>query len=197
MTKQNSSNQDFTSNADGFDISGGTTARKLTVTGAAITLTGSGTNVYTMPTATDTLVGRASTDTLTNKTIDAAGTGNSITNVANLSVKRQNDTSNATVTGARIETGWGVITATAVTVLTETVTFGTAFTTAPIVIVTSGGDNVSGTATYGAGTAARNNAFGIAHTITTSNFIVRMRSEGGVAWTSGDTVFYQWIAIGT
>jgi hypothetical protein len=39
------------------------------------------TGTLTLPTSTDTLVGRATTDTLTNKTINANGTGNSITNL--------------------------------------------------------------------------------------------------------------------
>lgn len=69
MAKNNASNQDYTNNADGWDLSGGSTKRKLTVTGADIILTGSGSNTYTYPAASDTLVGRASTDTLTNKTL--------------------------------------------------------------------------------------------------------------------------------
>lgn len=78
MATNNAVNLKITNNSDGYDVAGGTTsARKLTVTGADITLTGSGTNVYTFPAASDTLLGRASTDTLTNKTYDTAGTGNS------------------------------------------------------------------------------------------------------------------------
>lgn len=41
----------------------------------------SNTGTLTLPTSTDTLIGRATTDTLTNKTIDATGTGNSITHL--------------------------------------------------------------------------------------------------------------------
>ena len=52
---QNSSNQKFTNNADGFDLAGGTTARKLTLSGADIALVGSGTAVITFPTSTSTL----------------------------------------------------------------------------------------------------------------------------------------------
>lgn len=54
---QNSSNLKVTNNADGFDVAGGTTARKFTATGADITLTGAGTNVHTFPATTSTLFG--------------------------------------------------------------------------------------------------------------------------------------------
>lgn len=69
MVTINPASQIYVNNADGFTLGGGTTERDLIVTGANITLTGSGTNAYTFPASADTLVGRASTDTLTNKTI--------------------------------------------------------------------------------------------------------------------------------
>lgn len=79
MATRNAINLSATSNADGYDLSGGTTARKLTVTGADITLTGSGTAVYTFPGSTDTVVTLAANQALTNKTYNGntwtAGTG--------------------------------------------------------------------------------------------------------------------------
>lgn len=52
----------------------------LAVTGS-VAIAGSGSAVITFPSTNQTLVGRTTTDTLTNKTIDANGTGNSITNI--------------------------------------------------------------------------------------------------------------------
>lgn len=72
MATNNSQNSQYANNADGFTLGGGTTTRSLTLTGGNVTVTGSGSNTYTMPAASDTLVGRASADTLTNKSFSTA-----------------------------------------------------------------------------------------------------------------------------
>ncbi len=59
-----------------FETSGATTAKKTTITSSH-----TDNRTITLPDATDTLVGKATVDTLTNKNIDANGTGNSISNI--------------------------------------------------------------------------------------------------------------------
>jgi len=94
MAKRNSTNLDVTINADGFDISGGTTARKLTVTGGDATITGAGSAVITFPSSTATLATLALTETFTNKTLtsptlttpSAFTTGGTITLAENNSI---------------------------------------------------------------------------------------------------------------
>jgi len=63
--------------AVGKFILAGSTSGSTIVNASAV----AGTTTATIPAATDTLMGKATTDTMTNKTFDANGTGNSLSNV--------------------------------------------------------------------------------------------------------------------
>lgn len=129
-------------------------------------------------------------------TNNLGGTANAPTVISQIAA-RQNDTTNTSVTTARIETGWGFIAYAAATSVAEAVSFGTAFSTAPIVVITFGGDSVAGT-TYGSGANTVEAALvAKAESITTSGFSARLfKGTGGNLATPGNG-FYQWIAIGS
>lgn len=112
-------------------------------------------------------------------------------------VKRQDNTTNTAPAGARIETGWGWVqnvSGSTQSQYGELVTFNTAFTVAPIVIATYGGDAVNEAPVYGHGGGVSFGAISIkASSITTTNFQITMT---GGALPNTNAVYYQWIAIG-
>lgn len=75
--------------------SSATTATKTTVQASQ-----TANRTIILPDASDTLVGKATTDTFTNKTFDADGTGNSITNIENADIK-----SGAAIDAAKLADG--------------------------------------------------------------------------------------------
>ena len=64
-----------------FDVAGSDPAVTTVQTSSTVNRT------IILPDAADTLVGKATTDSLTNKTFDADGTGNSITNIEDADIK--------------------------------------------------------------------------------------------------------------
>jgi hypothetical protein len=99
---------------DAVSLTGTQTLTNKTLTAPNIsTITNTGT--LTLPTSADTLVGRATTDTLTNKTI--SGSNNTISNIANASLTN----SSITINGTTISLGG---TATVGAVLANVLTIG-------------------------------------------------------------------------
>ena len=110
---------------------------------------------------------------------------------------RSNNGTNITEATAKIQTGWAVITAGGSSpTVSQTITFPVAFTNLPIVVLTPGGDAVSGSTSYGNGNnSIQANQSGKAVAVTTTNFAAYVDSRSG-NYTLGQEVFVQWIAIG-
>lgn len=112
--------------------------------------------------------------------------------------RRQDNTTNSDETSALVQTGWGRITMTAAAYNTKAVTFPTAFSSIPIVLVVHGGDRsaAQGAGNYGQG---GNNVHGLVmgacFAPSTTGFTAKMGATSG-NYAAGDTVYFQWIAIG-
>jgi len=118
-------------------------AADLAVTGT-VTITGSGSNTYTMPSATDTLVGRASTDTLTNKTLISP-----IMTAPALGTPASGVATNLTGTAAGLTAG------NATTLETARTINGTSFNGSANITVTAAGSTLSDTVTVAKGGTGR------------------------------------------
>lgn len=118
--------------------------------------------------------------------------------VENTDFARQDNTTNSTLgVGVRIETGWNFATGTGTTFANKTVTFGTAFTGIPIVVVTGIGykDTTDPTSITDFGVWEVPNP--AVYTQTISNFIVRLGTIDASNIASTRRVGFSWIAIGT
>jgi hypothetical protein len=109
---------------------------------------------------------------------------------------RQDDATNSQVPNTRIETGWGVVTVVNGTIqYSKVITFQTPFTNKPIVLVSPGGDNTTGSG-YGTGSNVISAQWwSKAINITNSTFVAQLNAPSGSV-TIGGALWYQWIAIG-
>lgn len=141
--------------------------------------------------SSDAKITAAGVDTNIHMSLTPKGNG-----LVKLGVLRQDNTTNTYQKGNSVMlTGWGVITPGATYYAFENVAFGVTFAAKPIVLLTPGGDAVTST-TYGDGGAIIKIFVAEAYGITTTGFTAHIRSVDGTNWSAGNTVFYQWMAIG-
>ena len=134
MAKQSSVNLDITNNPDGFDISGGTTLRKLSVTGGSVTIAGSGSATVTFPTTSTTVAGLGIAQSFTAlQTFSAGISASGATFSGNISAPNIVNSLNG-FTGAVQVTGSGAILQ---TVSGTTTTFGARLATTSLTGVAS------------------------------------------------------------
>lgn len=113
-----------------------------------------------------------------------------------MAVLRNDNATNSEKPHSTILTGWGVLTPGVANSANTTITFGVTFTQRPIVVATFGGD-ANALSTYGSGTNFSKLFTGAkAVDITTTGFKVYVFTTDATNWAAGNTVFYQWMAIG-
>lgn len=113
------------------------------------------------------------------------------------STNRNNNGSNIAETSAKLQTGWVNGTPGSSSIITISTTFPVAYTNVPIVVAAFGGDTAGTTTTLGAGGSNVNNASAEAISLTTTGCTIRISTLSAAAWSGVNTVYAQWIAIGT
>lgn len=164
----------------------GTNTTTFVASGAA----GSNINL-TYPAVADRLVARATTDTLTNKTID--GASNTVSDILP-KVSRNNNGTDITEAASKFQSGWIAVTPGSVSKGSQAISFPVSYTNVPIVMVNFGGDTIGATSTLGSGGANVNNCYAEAISLTVSGFTIRYIGDG--TWSGVNTIYFQWIAIG-
>jgi hypothetical protein len=117
--------------------------------------------------------------------------------ISSYSTNRDNNGTNVTETIASLQTGWVCGQPGVAANINFNVTFPIVFTNVPIVIAVMGGDTAGVTSTLGAGGANVNNAIAEAISISTTGFVLRVYTPNGGNWAANNTVYAQWMAIGT
>lgn len=119
------------------------------------------------------------------------------TQITGFPITRQNIASNSSLVNPRIETGWNFVTGTGTTFADKAVTYGAAFTTTPIIILSNIGYKDSSDPTNPADvTGAWELPQPTSHTISGSGLTVRMGISNGTTYASTRRVLFSWIAIG-
>lgn len=107
-----------------------------------------------------------------------------------------NNGSYAAGSGLRIEIGWTAIQGNGTNQLSKDVVFKTPFTAVPIVLTTWGGDTAATTSTLGSGAGSVAAAGSFARVVTTSRANVGATAFGAGTWSSTNTGYVHYIAIG-
>lgn len=145
--------------------------------------------------ATGTAPSISATGGDTNINLALSGKGNGLVKISAL---RQDDTTNSYATNQVVLTGWGFKTGVSADNMTETVTFGVTFSSAPIVVCQSAGTRAgSNPSAIGELTGGNRKVLIQPTSITTTGFTVFFLDVASATLDTNARYGYTWYAIGT
>lgn len=145
----------------------------------------------------DTVDGiHASVTATANQLLALDGSGILPAQSSSVTIRRSDNGTNTTLSGAKIQVGWLRIQAAAQSTVIGNITFPEAYASAPIVVATYGGDVGTNNAAYGQGGMNLKQAYVDAVNVTSTGFVAVAATRDSTNWPTTGTVFVQWIAIG-